>query len=269
MGNMPDMRNAPNTHDGTDRADTAGEDQSLVRLMRAVTISREYGSGGGEIAARLAERLGWNLVNHQVVVEVARVLGVSEDEAQAHDEHSDTLASRILSSLGVVQSPMPASFPFQLTIDEPAYDEARRRVVEGAVAVGHAVIVGRGAQLLLASRRDVLHVRIIAPMEQRIAYVMGREDLSYAAAQQRIQAKDRERARFLMTVHRYNPADARLYDLVVNTGVLHLNSVVDLLALALDRKARRLVVATEALGPGTGLTRYPEPPGDIASVSSD
>src|SRR3954447_684195 len=82
--------------------------QSLIDHMSAVTISREYGSGGGEVAKRLADRLGWHLVDHEVVVDVARALSVSEKEAEAHDEHLATLASRILSALGVVSSVVPA-----------------------------------------------------------------------------------------------------------------------------------------------------------------
>ncbi len=54
-----------------------------VSQMRAITISREYGSGGGEIATRLASRLGWQLIDHEVVVQVAHELGVSEAEAEA------------------------------------------------------------------------------------------------------------------------------------------------------------------------------------------
>lgn len=241
---------------------------SLIDHMQAVTISREYGSGGGEVARRLAARLGWHLVDHEVVVDVARTLGVTEAEAEAHDEHLDSRAARILQSLGVVPSIVPAPLPLELAMDQPAYDEARRLVVEGAVKHGHAVIVGRGAQVLLAPRRDVLHVRIIAPLEQRIQYVMQREGLDHASAQHRIEAKDRDRASFLMTVHRKNPADARLYDLVINTGVLHLNSAIDLVMLALDRKANRLSMPDEAIGPGAGLEPYATPPGNIQPVSS-
>src|SRR5437868_3654985 len=219
--------------------------QSRVDQMRAVTISREYGSGGGEVARRLADYLGWHLVDHEVVMDVARALGVSEAEAEAHDEHADTLASRFLLSLGVVPSTVYAPLPVTLALDQPAYDEARRMAVEGAVKAGYSVIVGRGGQVLLASRRDVLHVRIIAPLEQRIQYVMQREGLDHAAAQHRIETKDRDRANFLMSAHHKNPADARLYDLVVNTGVLHLDGVVDLIMTALDRKARRLKTPDE------------------------
>jgi len=59
------------------------EDRSAISSMRAITISRQYGSGGGEIAARLATRLGWKLIDHEVVVRVAQELGVTEAEAEA------------------------------------------------------------------------------------------------------------------------------------------------------------------------------------------
>jgi CMP/dCMP kinase len=245
----------------------APQGQAGVAQMSAITISREYGSGGGEVAKRLAARLGWRLVDHEVVMDVARALGVTEGEAEAHDEHTDTLAARILLSLGVVRSIVPAPLPMQFAMDQPAYDEARRLAVVGALKAGHSVILGRGGQALLADRRDVLHVRIIAPLEQRIQYVMRRERLDHAGAQHRIATKDRDRANFLQAAHRKHPADARLYDLVVNTGVLALDSVVDLVAFALDQKAMRLQTPEAELGPGAGLEPYAEPPGNIAPVA--
>jgi cytidylate kinase len=57
-----------------------------VNEMRAVTISREYGSGGSEIAVRLAQRLGWQVGDHVIVERVARMMGTSQGEAEAHDE---------------------------------------------------------------------------------------------------------------------------------------------------------------------------------------
>src|SRR5205085_4402756 len=96
--------------------------RQTIAAMRAVTISREYGSGGGEIARRLAQRLGWRLIDHEVVVQVAHALGVSEAEAEAHDERADNIALRILASLGVTQSPVPTILPDSLATDSDAYD---------------------------------------------------------------------------------------------------------------------------------------------------
>src|SRR5437879_8902096 len=84
-------------------------DSSIISQMRAITISREYGSGGGEIARRLAKRLGWGLIDHEAVIRVAQELGVSEAEAAVHDEYAEGLVSRILSSMQAVDTAMYAA----------------------------------------------------------------------------------------------------------------------------------------------------------------
>lgn len=242
--------------------------QAQASQMRAVTISREYGSGGGEIAARLAGRLGWKLVDHEVVVQVARALGITEEEAEAYDEHADSVVSRLLASLTMIQPAMPVAVPVQFNTESPQYGQAVRNVVQAAYNTGSVVIVGRGAQVLLAGQRDVLHARIIAPVEKRIAYVMQRERLDHSGAQARISFKDRDRAHFLFTSHHRDPSDAHLYDIVINTGVLDLDSAVELLSLAVERKAARLTAPTAELGPAAGLTAYPEPPGNFSAGAS-
>jgi len=240
------------------------ENRDNIDLMRAITISREYGSGGGEIAVRLAQRLHWHLIDHEVVVRVALELGVSEAEAEAYDEHAEGIVSRILTSLQMIQpSILVAAPPMPLTTDAHEYNEARRRVIDAAVKAGHVVIVGRGAQVLLANRRDVLHVRIVAPLDARIAYVMQREGLDQASARNRIQGKERDRIRYLQAQHHLNPEDPHLYDLVLNTSILSLDSTIALITLALEQKATRLSTPTGDLGPVVGLTRYPDQPEDF------
>jgi cytidylate kinase len=242
------------------------EAHDMISQMRAVTISREYGSGGGEVAIRLAQHLGWQLVDHEVVVRVAQELGVSEAEAEARDERSEGLITRMLSNLSMVEPALlvgASVSPVSLMADEHTYQEALRQVVTAAATTGHVVIVGRGSQVLLADRRDILHVRIVAPLERRIAYVMRREGLNQAAAQRRIQLKERDRDRYLQEVHNQHPADPHLYDLVVNTGILDLDSAAEVIISALVRKATRLATPVEDLGPGAGLAPYPGQPGDL------
>src|SRR5260370_24801370 len=65
-------------------------------LKEVVTISREYGSGGGEIASRLARRLEWNLIDHAIVERVASEIGTSREEAAVHDEHAEGALTRAL-----------------------------------------------------------------------------------------------------------------------------------------------------------------------------
>ena len=239
------------------------EVHSVIAAMRVVTISREYGSGGGEIAARLATLLGWHLIDHEVVVRVAEKLHVSEEEAEEHDECVEHLASRIFKSLRLVHPTMPMTVEIPPSMDSRAFYEARCQIIEGAVASGHVVIVGRGAQAHLAKRRDVLHVRIVAPFALRLAYVMSREGLDWEAAQARIMKKDQERTRYLETFYHRHPSDAHLYDLVLSTGILDLESAAEVIAIVLERKARRLTLPEQELGPAIGLPHYPGRPEDF------
>jgi CMP/dCMP kinase len=240
--------------------------QDDVSAMRAITISRQYGSGGGEIAARLAQRLGWQLIDHEIVAQVAHELGITAEEAEARDERVEGFIARVLSTF---QHAAPAALvpavvpPVSADFEEQAYREALRRVVETAANTGHAVIVGRAGQVLLAARHDVLHVRIVAPPQQRIAYVARREGLDEATAHLRLQLKDRDRARYLQMQHHHSVDDPLLYDLVLNTGILDLDSAVDLICMALERKAQRLSVPTGELGPAAGLAPYPGRPADL------
>ncbi|HLJ36132.1 MAG TPA: cytidylate kinase-like family protein, partial [Ktedonobacteraceae bacterium] len=167
------------------------EEHKAIAQMRAITFSREYGSGGGEIAARLAQHLGWRLIDHEVVVRVARELGVSEADAAERDERTESLFSRILTSMQSIQPPVyveSSVAPILLT-NENDYRDALNKVIKAAVKTGNVVIVGRGSQVQLAQRRDVLHVRIIASLERRIQYVMSREGLGQDAARSRILSK--------------------------------------------------------------------------------
>src|SRR3989442_4065936 len=148
------------------------EDIDSINRMRAVTISREYGSGGGEIATRLAKRLGWQLVDHALVERVAREIGTSQEEAEVHDEHIQGMVSRALGSLIYLSPAVMASAPPEAFLSVEAYRDAFNRVVRAAAARGHVVIVGRASLVILAALRAVLRVRIIAPFEKRVVYVM-------------------------------------------------------------------------------------------------
>ncbi len=93
------------------------------RRMRAVTISREYGSGGGEIATRLAKRLGWQLIDHALVERVASEIGTSTQETEVHDEHVQGMVLQALNSLLYLYPAAMASTPPEAFLsDEEYYD---------------------------------------------------------------------------------------------------------------------------------------------------
>jgi CMP/dCMP kinase len=266
--------------------------QQAIAAMRAVTISRQYGSGGGEIAVRLARKLGWQLIDHAIIEQTARELGVYETDVARHDEeYVEGTLSRILNRIRNLTSgaftptvsgtpssgaftPTTSGTPFlfdtpttaspPLLRDERAYQETMQFVINAAAKTGHVVIVGRGGQFLLTDRRDVLHLRIVAPLELRVAYVARREEPNMDAARVRVQEKDRARDRYIQTQFHRKPDDPDLYDLVINTAVLELDRIVDLICLALEDKASRLGVPAEELGPAAGLAPYAGRPADFS-----
>ena len=236
----------------------------IIDQMRAVTISREYGSGGGEIAARLATHLGWQLIDHEIVELVASELGTSIEEAEAHDERTEGILARIFNNLQYLEpSYLAGASQDAFLKNEETYLETVRRIVRAAAAQGHVVIVGRGSQVLLAQQRDVLHVRIIAPFEKRVLYVMEREGLNQASAESRIKMKDHDRIKHLESAYHRKPADAQLYDIVLSTSFLDLDSAVEIITFTLQQKADRLSVKTGELGPAVGLSPYPDKPEDF------
>jgi cytidylate kinase len=235
-----------------------------VNQMSAVTISREYGSGGGEIASRLARHLGWELIDHEIVERVAAEMGMTTKEAEARDEQAEGVFAKAMNTVQYLDPTFMAYAPSDAFLsDEETYRETLNRVVRAAYTRGHVVIVGRGGQVLLAEQRNVLHVRIIAPLEQRVAYVMQREGLDQEAAESRIRMKEHARGRFLETKYHRKADDAHLYDIVLNTAFLDLDSAVDIIGEALQHKAKRLSVRTGELGPAVGLPRYPGQPEDF------
>lgn len=130
--------------------------QQAIAAMQAVTISRQYGSGGGEIAVRLARKLGWQLIDHAIIEQTARELGVYETDVSRYDEeHVEGTLSRILNGIrnltagafvpsasGALSAP-PTAFAEErrAVVNERAYQETMQQVVMAAAKTGHVVIV--------------------------------------------------------------------------------------------------------------------------------
>src|SRR6266704_4357171 len=239
------------------------EEIDAINRMRAITLSREYGSGGGEIASRLAKRLGWRLIDHAIVERTALEMGTSTQEAEAHDEYTKGIVSRVLNTMLYLYPASMVSAPPEAFLSDEEYRHAVNKIVRAAAERGHVVIVGRASQVILAGLRDVLHVRILAPFEKRVAYVMQREGLDQHAAESRIHTKDHDRARHLEMEYHQKLEDGHLYDLVLNTSLLDLESAVEVICFTLHERALGLATKTGELGPARGVSRYPNQPGDL------
>jgi len=133
--------------------------------MPTITISRMYGSGGSELAARVAARLGWLLLDNALVEEVAARLGTTPAEVEAREERVSSLAERLARALMFGSPETTTALPEALM--QPTEEQilhVTQLVIDETVARGPVVLVGRGAQCALAQRTDALHVFCYAPL---------------------------------------------------------------------------------------------------------
>jgi CMP/dCMP kinase len=199
-----------------------------------ITISRMFGSGGSDVAARVARELGWALLDNAVVDEVAERLGVSRSEVQSLEERVPSLAERIASSLALSapELAVPVDDAPMMQTAETRIVGVTRRVMEEAVQEGNAVLVGRGAQALLSDRDDALHVFCYAPREFCIEYAIAHRGVARAHAAHEVDRMNKQREQY---VKRHWGRDWRSfgnYHLCVDTGRLGIEGAADLVVHA-------------------------------------
>ncbi len=190
--------------------------------MAVITLSREMGSRGDDIARLVAERLDLRLVGREIINRAAKEAGAPEVALAEIDE---------LGLLGV----NPSTTALHL------YREKVAAVIHELAAGGDVLLLGRGGQVILAERPDVLHVRIIAPRALRLALVQAGCRVSAEVAAARIDASDAARAGYLKRHFGVRGDEPHLYDLVINMAHLDVSAAADLVCAAAERlgSARR------------------------------
>ena len=199
-----------------------------------ITISRMFGSGGSDVAARVARQLGWSLLDNAVVDEVADRLGVSRSEVQSLEERVPSLAERIASSLALSapELAVPVDDAPMMQTAETRIVGVTQRVMEEAVQDGNAVLVGRGAQALLADRPDALHVFCYAPKRFLVQYAIAHRGINPAHAEHEVDKRNKQREQY---VKRHFNRDWRAFDnyhLCVDTGRLGIETAADVVLYA-------------------------------------
>lgn len=162
--------------------------------MSIITISRMYGSGGSEVAQLVADSLGWALLDNAVVDAVAERIGATPAEVASREERLPSIVERLASAMALSSqdwlSPMADA---KLPPSDERLVEVTKHVVEEAVARGPVVVVGRGAQSMLAARSDALHVFCYAPRPALIARTVERDKISAEQAAKVVDETNRHR----------------------------------------------------------------------------
>ena len=189
--------------------------------MPILTVSRTFGAGGAEVAARVATALGWALLDNALVDAVAQRLGITAEAVREREERAPSLAVRIADALAFGS---PEILVPEVDVDRGPSDErmleVTRRVIAEASSAGPVVLVGRGADALVGDRPDAVHVLCYAPRPARIARVMSREGLTPSVAADRVDDVNRARERYVALHFGRVWLQPEHYHVCVNTDAL-------------------------------------------------
>ncbi|HLJ35247.1 MAG TPA: cytidylate kinase-like family protein [Ktedonobacteraceae bacterium] len=190
-----------------------------------VTISRQFGSGGAEIGRIVARESALDYVDHEIIDEVARRLGVNAQHVEHHDEQTSGTVGHILEALqssnpfAINYSTLFGPTPSPTQSRDGAYLHLTQKVVMEVATRGNSVIIGRGGQFLLHNSPRTLHIYVFAPLAYRIENVMHHFQLPHEKAVQLIERRDYEIDGYLHHNYGSDGHQPNLYHLLINTSL--------------------------------------------------
>ena len=202
-----------------------------------ITISRQYGAGGSEVAKLVADALGWRLVDNELVEKVGARVGLSAEEIAGIEERTPSFIERLAQ---VLATSTPELFP-PPTGTVPELSEATlvritEAVVAEAAAEGRAVLVGRAAPAVLAREREALHVKLVASRPFRIRVAATRLGLDLKDAERVMQQTDAQRERYHREHYGRDWSDPVGYHMVLNTERLGYDGTVAIIVAEVRRR---------------------------------
>jgi len=207
-----------------------------------ITIAREFGAGGSELAEAIGERLGWPVLDRELAHRVARRLELDPEVVERMDEHAPTLLARMASAMLVCPPEAPLFVDAASVLSPDAVANATRLELQEAARTPPLVIVGHGGQCLFRDRPGTLHLRLVAPIADRVARVCGRLDCDPKTAAAQLRQADEDRNAYIRRYHEAEWRNPLLYDLEINTGRIAIPVAADLVA--------RLIEVPAAAGAG-------------------
>lgn len=187
--------------------------------MAVITISRQMGALGCAVAEEIAHCLSYRIVWREVINEAANRAGTPEVALATIDE---------LDFLGLRPSEEARK----------AYHDKVREILKELAEEGNVVIIGRAGQVILRGVEDTLHVRIYAPLDLRVERILQRHDISPQVARTQVVASDQARTRYLKRFYKARWDDPELYDVMINTANLTIETSAQMVCKMVEQKAR-------------------------------
>ncbi|HXA85241.1 MAG TPA: cytidylate kinase-like family protein [Candidatus Dormibacteraeota bacterium] len=187
-------------------------------MIRVITVEREFGSGGGVIAEKVAARLGWKLWDQLLTDEIARRMDCERRLVEEHEEQRDPASYRLLKAFmrGSYEGSLNA--PRLKLVDTDCVREVAQKILVEAAEAGNCVIVGRGSAYYLGSRDDAFHVFVYAPFEDKVRRLQA-IGKSEAQATELAETVDVHRAAFIKQYFNVDWPERHRFHLMVNSSM--------------------------------------------------
>lgn len=184
-------------------------------MIRVITVEREYGSRGAEYAHRLADHLGWRLIDRCVIDEIAKKAGVPPNLAQECDEKLDPWYYRVGKAF------WHGSWE-RLSAEAEIFDSESmvafvRDYMKKLAEEGQCVVIGRGAASILARAPGAFHVFVYAAQWRKVQWFEQKFPDHAADAERELAATDRRRAAYIRKYFGQDWTDRRLYHMMINS----------------------------------------------------
>jgi len=207
-----------------------------IEIRPVITLTGQHGAQGDELGRRLASDLGFDYFDREIIHRIAESANLSERVVASIDGKKRELLTDWLAAVASQNYLSPAEYRYHLA-----------RVIGAIAQQGGAVILGRGAHLLL--RGQALRVLAVAPLEDRVRTVMEHEGLSERDARRRIVEVESDRHAFILMHYHTEFADPTVFDIVVNTAALGLDGA------SVAIRAALAIWHARPGGTGTGTAR--------------
>jgi cytidylate kinase len=187
-------------------------------MKQILVIDREFGAGGSTVAEKIANRLGWNLLDQKLTQEIARLANVPPEACERREERVDPWLQRLTNIIwrGSFEQNLPS--PDLAVLDTNRLVSLIKQVVEQAIASGPCVIVGRGAPYFLRDRADTFFVFLYASRELRFRRVLKRTGDAQRAIEL-VDTMNDERRKFVKHYFGHEWPDRQLFHAMLNTAI--------------------------------------------------
>ncbi len=187
-------------------------------MIRTITIEREYGSGGGDVARKLAARLGWKLWDQALTDEIARLMDCPSRTVEEREERKDSVRYRLFKAFMKGSFEGTLNAPKMKMVDADCIKDITRRLVTDVAREGNAVIVGRGAAYHLHDRPDAFHVFVYAPFEEKVRRLCA-GGKSESDAIELAETVDRDRSAYIKQYFDLDWPPREYFHVMINTTV--------------------------------------------------